>query len=101
MTKNPQVIARAPSTQSGAPKRIPLRRQQLPLMNNDMATSLSLPRLSANRPPQTDPIPPMAMVVNASSEINRGARNRPPALSATLAARNAGIHVQNAYNSNI
>src|SRR5438552_15855387 len=99
MTKNPQVIARAPSTQSGPPKRSPLSRQQLPLTNKEMATNRSLPRLSANRPPQTDPIPPMPIAANPSSEITRGLRNRPPPLAATLAASNAGIHAQTADNA--
>ena len=101
ITKNPHVIARAPSIQIGPPKRTPLSRQQLPLMKREIDTSRSLPRLSANSPPQTDPKPPMAMVVNARSDINRGARNLPPDAAATLAARNAGIQVQNAYSSNM
>ena len=77
----------------------PLSMQQLPLMKSEIETSRSRPRLSAKSPPQTDPAPPMAIVVNASSEIRRGARI--PAAAATLAARKDGIHVQNAYSSNM
>ena len=78
----------------GPPNKSPLNRQQLPLVKSEMDTSRSRPRLSANNPPHTDPMPPIAIVVNASNEINRGARILSPA--ATLAARNEGIQVQNA-----
>jgi len=68
MTKNSPRHRKGAEAQIGPPNRIPLRRQQLPLMKSEIETALPAPLVPQTARPRTDPNPPIAIVVNARSE---------------------------------
>src|SRR5688572_16682718 len=75
-------------------------RQHAPLARRAIVTSRSRLVRSAVRPPQIQPAPPAAIVPKEISETT-AVLSAPGLERAALAARNAGIHVQKAYSSNM
>jgi len=100
-TKNPQMSVSGASIHIDLPNRRPTSRQQLPLAASAIVTSRSRPSRSAVNPPQMHPAPPTAIVPNAISDTMPLLGRDSTADAAALAARKAGIHVQNAYSSNM
>jgi hypothetical protein len=94
-TKKPQINAMGASIKSDLPKKKPTMSEHVPLTMREIVTSRSREFRSAYNPPHTHPIPPTAIVPNAIRETISG-DPRFPVDAAALAARNAGIHAQNA-----
>src|ERR1043166_1569198 len=99
-TKNPQTRAITSNGASECPNTRGVRTAHEPLAIMATVTSHSRPCRSADNPPQTLPMPPIAIARKATTETVPD-ETVAMDLAPRLAAVNAGIHVQNEYNSNM
>src|SRR5688500_20384685 len=97
MTKKLHTATMAAVIRKSNPNTTPASTAQLPLAPSAIVITRSRPCRSAATPPHTHPAAPTAITRNTVSASVLSLGGRPAATA--LAARNAGIHVQNEYSS--